>query len=121
MSCNVVMLFTCTLVRSHPDSKESIRCETRPIEINSKILGWAWQQDACSGRETRRRFSLSLQHGHEGHFREVLQKMAVQVCTIHDYAFRPYNFVCPIDMPCMILELIHLTDCYLFSQVKNKP
>ncbi len=38
VSCNVVMLFTCLLVRSHPDSKEGVRCETRPIEINSKIL-----------------------------------------------------------------------------------
>jgi hypothetical protein len=42
VSCNVVMLFTCLLVKSHLDSKEVIRCETRPIEINSKILGWAW-------------------------------------------------------------------------------
>ncbi len=42
VTCNVVMLFTCLLVRSHPDSKEGVRCEIRPIEINSKILGWAW-------------------------------------------------------------------------------
>jgi hypothetical protein len=38
-SCSVVVLFTCTLVRSHPDSKGGVRCETRLIEITSKILG----------------------------------------------------------------------------------
>ncbi len=74
VSCNVVMLFTCTLVRSRADSKEGVRCETRPSEINSKILGWAWQQDACLERKTRRRLSLSLQQGHEGYIREVLQE-----------------------------------------------
>jgi hypothetical protein len=72
--CNIIMLFTCTLVRSHPDSKEGVRCETPPTEINSKILGRVWQQDACSERGTRRRLSLSLQRGHERHIREVLQE-----------------------------------------------
>jgi hypothetical protein len=37
-NCGVVMLFTCKLVRSHPDSKEGVRCETWSTEINSKIL-----------------------------------------------------------------------------------
>jgi hypothetical protein len=29
VSCSVVISFTCTSVRSHPDSKEGVRCETR--------------------------------------------------------------------------------------------
>jgi hypothetical protein len=76
VSCSVVVLFTCTLVRSHPhlDSKEGVRCETQSIEINSKIPGWTWQQDACSESEARSRLSLSLERGHEGCIREVLQE-----------------------------------------------
>jgi hypothetical protein len=75
MSYSVVMLFTCTLVRSHPeDSKEGVRCETRPTEISSKIPGWGWQQDACSAREAKGRLSLSLEGGHEGRICEVLQE-----------------------------------------------
>jgi hypothetical protein len=61
-------------VRSHPDSKEGVRSETRSIEINSKILDWTWQQDACPEREARRKLSLSLEQGREGHIREVLQE-----------------------------------------------
>jgi hypothetical protein len=68
------MLFTCTSVRSHPDSKEGVRCEIRSVEINSKIMGEAWQQEIHSDRETRRRLSLSLDRGHEGRIREVLQE-----------------------------------------------
>jgi hypothetical protein len=70
------MVFTCTLVRSHPDSTEGVRCETRPSEINSKILGRAWQQDVCSERQRPGggSVSLSLQRGHEGNIREVLQE-----------------------------------------------
>jgi hypothetical protein len=74
VSCSVVMLFTCTLVRSHPDSKEGIRCKIRSVEINSKILDWTWQQDACLEREARRRLSLSLERGHEGRICKVLQE-----------------------------------------------
>ncbi len=68
--CYVVYL----LLRSQPDSKEGIRCETQPTEINSKILGWTWKQDACLEREARRRLSLRLDRGHEGRIREVLQE-----------------------------------------------
>ncbi len=46
VSCRVVMLFTCTLVRSHPDSKEGIRCE-----IRSEI--WDKQQDTGLDMATR--------------------------------------------------------------------
>ncbi len=43
VSCSVVMLFTCTSVRSHPDSNEGVRCETQSIGTNSKILDEPWQ------------------------------------------------------------------------------
>jgi hypothetical protein len=74
VSCSIVMLFTCTSVRSHPDSKEGARCETRSVGINSKILNGVWQQGIHSERETKRRLSLSLDLGHEGCIREVLQE-----------------------------------------------
>ncbi len=104
--CSIVMLFTCTLVRSHPDSMEGIRGETRSIEINSKILDWTWQQDACLEREARRKLSLSLEWGHEGHIREVLQEdgcssmykswlcgltCIISVCSLS----MPYNYLRP--------------------------
>jgi hypothetical protein len=42
-----VVMFTCTLVRSHPYSRRQWG-ETLTVVINSYTLGWAWQQDACS-------------------------------------------------------------------------
>ncbi len=39
--CRVVVMFPCTLVRSHPDSRGA-RCETWAVPINSKLPGWAW-------------------------------------------------------------------------------
>jgi hypothetical protein len=38
VSCSVVLLFTCTLVRSRPDSNEGVKCEIRSVGANSKIL-----------------------------------------------------------------------------------
>jgi hypothetical protein len=114
VSCNVVMLFTCTLVRSHPDSKEGVRCETRSIEINSKILGWTWQQDACSEREARRRVSLSLEQGHEGGIREVLQEDGCSsmykswLCVLTHIIS-----ICSLSMPCNYLQLGNWFTCWL--------
>jgi hypothetical protein len=71
---SIVVLFTCTLVRSHPDSNEGVRCETRPIGISSKILGETWQQEIHSEWKARRRLGLSLDRGHERCIREVLQE-----------------------------------------------
>ncbi len=125
MSCGVIMLFTCTLVRSHPDSREGVRCEIQPTEINSKVLGWTWQQDACSEREARKRLSLGLERGHEGRIREVLQEDGcssmgeISVCSFL------CNIVCFHNMPCKypcLGKLIHDIDCcFVFSQGKNKP
>jgi hypothetical protein len=120
--CSVVTLLTCTLVRSHPDSKEGDRCETRSIEINSKILDWAWQQDACSEREARRKLNLSLERGHEGCIREVLQEdgcssiykswLCVLTCIISVSSLSmPYNYLLPGN-------LFTLLTAVYFSQVK---
>jgi hypothetical protein len=47
VSCNVVVMFTCTLVRSRPGSRRHWS-ETWTVAINSNLPGWVWQQDACS-------------------------------------------------------------------------
>ncbi len=89
MSCSVVVLFTCTLVRSHPDSDEGVKCETRSIGINSKILNEAWQREIHVEWKARRRLSLSLNVGHEGRIREVLQEDGCSSMYNHNHAFLP--------------------------------
>jgi hypothetical protein len=37
--CSAAVLFTCTLVRSRPDSNERVKCETRSFGTTSKRLG----------------------------------------------------------------------------------
>ncbi len=39
VSCSAAVLYTCTLVRSRPDSNEGVKCETWSVGTNSKILG----------------------------------------------------------------------------------
>ncbi len=39
VSCSAAVLFTCTLVRSRPGSNEGVKCETRSVGTNSKMLG----------------------------------------------------------------------------------
>jgi hypothetical protein len=39
VSCSAAVLFACTLVRSRPDSNEGVKCETRAVGTNSKMLG----------------------------------------------------------------------------------
>jgi hypothetical protein len=73
VSCSIVVMFTCTLVRSHPDSRGR----------------WVWnlnrcnkQQDTELGMATRcmligwgqNGLSLSPERGHKGRIREVLQE-----------------------------------------------
>jgi hypothetical protein len=74
-SCSAAMFFTCTLVRSCPDSNERVKCETWSVGTNSKIY-WVGQgkQGIYLRRRTNRRLSLSLDRGHEGRIREVLQE-----------------------------------------------
>jgi hypothetical protein len=70
--CSIVVLFTCSLVRSHPDSRKALG--VKPDPLYSKMLGWAWQQDAFSGGEARMELTSSLERGHEGRICEVLQE-----------------------------------------------
>jgi hypothetical protein len=39
VSCSAAVLFTCALVRSRPDCNEGVKCKTRSVVTNSKMLG----------------------------------------------------------------------------------
>ncbi len=50
VSCSVVMLFTCKLVRNHPDGNEGVKCEIRSVGTNSKILDGPGQTRSTLGK-----------------------------------------------------------------------
>jgi hypothetical protein len=61
-----------------------------PFGTNSKIPSEEWQHEMHVESKARRRLSVSLDRGHEGHIREgCFKKMAIQVCTNHDHVFIP--------------------------------
>jgi hypothetical protein len=53
VSCSAAMLFTCTLVRSRPDSNEGVKCETCSVGTNSKVLGGPGQTRNILEKEDR--------------------------------------------------------------------
>ncbi len=86
--CSVAMLFTCTLVLSCPAGKGGFECETWVVEVTARY--WVGQniQEGYLWKRASKRFSIILDWGHAGRIREVLQEMAVQVCTklwLHNY------------------------------------
>jgi hypothetical protein len=76
-----VVMFTCTLVRSHPDSR---RCwgETWTVVINSYTPGQAWQKRGWRWAQYTRR----PKQGHEGCIREVPQEDCWSSMYIDHYA-----------------------------------
>jgi hypothetical protein len=81
VSCNIVVMFTCTLVRSHPDSRRRW-AETWTAAIKSKIPGWAWQQDACLWGEPEWGSVNALNEAMKDVFARCPEKTAVLVCII---------------------------------------
>ncbi len=53
---------------------KKISVKPDPFGTNSKIPSEAWQYGMHVERKARRRLSLSLDQGHEGRIREVLQE-----------------------------------------------
>ncbi len=68
------MLFTCTLELSCPAGKGGFERETWVIGVNSKILGGPKQTRRIIMEESSKSLSLTLDWGHEGRIREVLQE-----------------------------------------------
>jgi hypothetical protein len=98
----------------------------KPDPLGQEARYWVGhsKQEIHSERETRRRLSLSLDRGREGQICEVLEEDGVQVCTSHNHVFLPIQLP-RVLLVCLaiiyIQELIYVTNCYLFLQVKNKP
>jgi hypothetical protein len=68
------MLFTCTLVLSHPVSKEEVEWEHEPLEQTARYWVGQSKQEIYLGKGTSKKLSLILDRGHEGRIREVLQE-----------------------------------------------
>jgi hypothetical protein len=80
-------------------------------------------QDSCFERETGGGSVFACNEAMKDVLARCCKKVAVQVCTTHDYVFCLYNSVYSIDMPCIVSttgELIHVTDCclYIFRRLK---
>jgi hypothetical protein len=64
LSCRVVMLFTCTLVRSRLDSNEGLGVKPDPLRQTARYWIGHSKQEIHLEREARRRLSLNLDRGH---------------------------------------------------------
>ncbi len=66
------MLFTCALVRSHPNGNEGVKCEIRSVGTNSKILDGPGQTRNAFGNGTPQEAQSKPDRGHEGRICELL-------------------------------------------------
>ncbi len=135
MSCTVCcnLMFTWTLVRSHPESKRCwVKLEPLSLRLLTASSGQAWQQDKC----TLEWGQLSSVYAQKGTMKDVLvrclNKTDVQECTLssvyilfcnatstlllHTYLLWPTIIVLFSCRSCVCI----ITGVY-FSQVKNKP
>jgi hypothetical protein len=71
-----------------------------PFGTNSKIPSEAWQHEMHVKRKARRRLSLSLDRGHEGHICEVLQEDGCS--SIYKSLSRVHTHVIPCDSPSVL-------------------
>jgi hypothetical protein len=121
VSCNVVVMFACALVRSHPDSRRRWG-ETLTAGINSKIPGWAWQQDACFWGEARVGLSLSPERGHKGRIREVPKEDRCSIMYNNIYlVIVSSSIYMSYHHPCIRETNTRYWLLFIFPQVKNKP
>ncbi len=74
--CRVVVMFTCILVRSNPDSRRrqvsNVNLNRHNKQQDTELQ--AWQQDARLQGEARMGLNLNPEQGHEGRIHEVLQE-----------------------------------------------
>jgi hypothetical protein len=79
--CSFVVMFTCTLVRSHPDSRGA-RCETWTIAINSKILVGRGNKMHAHRERPVWGSVLARKEAMKDVFARCFKKTAVQECTV---------------------------------------
>jgi hypothetical protein len=82
MSCSVVMLFTCTLVRSDPDNRKALGVKPDPLKQTARYwVGLGNKMNAQ--RERLERDSIQAwNEAMKNVFASCSKKMAVQVCTV---------------------------------------
>jgi hypothetical protein len=87
VSCSATMLFTCTLVRSRPDSNEGVTCETQSIGTSSKMLGGPGQTRNILGKEDQQEAQSKPRSRLKDIFARGSKKIAVQVYTDNNCVF----------------------------------
>jgi hypothetical protein len=132
--CSTKVLFTFVQVldRQQARKRSSVKCE--PLEHTARYWVGQSKQEYTWGKRSSKRFSLTLDRGHKGHIREVLQEdgcssmyrdVAMQLSAWEELAF----ILCIIyELPWLSCNALFTsyfwikcnTDCCLFSQVKNQ-
>ncbi len=72
--CSAVVLFTCTLVLSRQSARQGLSAKYEPLEQTARYWVGLSKQEYTWGKRTSKRHSLTLDRGHEGRIREVLQE-----------------------------------------------
>ncbi len=134
VSCIVVVMFTCTLVRSHPDSR---RCWGETWTAVVTVWYRVWRGNKMHARKERPEWS-SVYAQNEA-MKDVLarchKKTAIQVCTLiiihcHLVSICIHDYDCLFDYSIFdflsqsfshIGNPIRNVKWWLFLQVKNKP
>jgi hypothetical protein len=139
--CSAEVLFDCIQVLGRQQVRKGSSAKCEPWEQTARYWVGQSKQEYTGGRRSIKRFSLTLDWGHEGRIREVLQEdgrsgmhrdIVVQLSVwkelawisdvllmcCHDYLVTYYLCITII----ILYSRIKLnTDCCLFTQVKNKP
>jgi hypothetical protein len=104
MSCSIVVMFTCTSVRSHPDSRRHYMWNlTRCNKQQNTGLGVATR---CMLRgRGQKGLSSSLERGYEGHIREVLQEDS---CSS---MYSNYYITCSHVLSCALVIYLQFLTC----------
>jgi hypothetical protein len=118
------MLFTCTLVRSHPDSRKALGVKPDPLGKTARY--WVGHGNKMHAqRERPERDSVQAwNEAMKDVFTRCSKKMAVQVGTVIIVCSYSCNIVCSPNMlaiPCAEGNCFIILIGVYFSQVKNKP
>ncbi len=72
--CSAAVLFTCTLVLNRQLVRKGLNVKHEPLEHTARYWVGQSKQEIYLGKRTSKRLSLTLDRGHEGRIREVLQE-----------------------------------------------
>jgi hypothetical protein len=94
VSYSVVMLFTCTLARSHPDSRKALGVKPDPLRQTARY--WAEHSNKMHAQRQRpgRDFVWSWTKAMKDIFTRCSKKIAVQVCIVIIVCSFSCNIIC---------------------------